>query len=142
MDKEKGERRKEKGKRKKKSIRGLELNAKLFQWSQYKNPVSRPRMGKSQLRGVDNLTAKVDKVDIDRSGPIPDCPDPPEGVFNGVHPAGEVENIKFCIENRHLIKKFERDEFEGYIDRLRLNDRTRLHECRFRKGRKRGNRPC
>ena len=87
-------------------------------------------MGERQLGGVDNLAAEVNEVDVDCPGAISDGPGPPKVVLDGMHSPREVENIKFCIENRHLIKKFERDEFEGYIDRLRLNDRTRLHECR------------
>ena len=98
-------------------------------------------MGERQLGGVDNLTAEVNEVDVDRPGPIPDRPDPPKGVLDRMHPTGKVERIEFCLKNRHLVEEFKRSEFGWHIDWLRLKNRTRPHKLRFRQGRKRRDRP-
>ena len=68
------------------------------------------------------MAAEVDKVDIDRPGPVPDRPDPSEVVFNRMHPPGKVKWIEFCLENCDLIEELERGEFGRHIDRFGLND--------------------
>ena len=98
-------------------------------------------MGESQLRGVDNLAAEVDEIDVNRPGPVSHGTDPSKDILDGMHSPGKVENVKFCLKNSHLIEELERGEFGWHIDRIRLNDGACLHECRFRQSRKRGNRP-
>ena len=98
-------------------------------------------MRKDQLGGVDDLSAEVDEIDVNRPGAVPNGADPPKVVLNRMHPAGEVKRIERRLENRHLIEELERGEFGQYIDRLGLNDGTRLHKPRPGQGRKRGNRP-
>ena len=101
----------------------------------------RPRMRQNQFGGVDDLSAEVDEIDVDRPGSVPDRPNPPEIVLDRMHPAGEVKRIERRLENRHLIEELERGEFGRDVNRFGLNDRTRLHKSRFGKGRKRGYRP-
>ena len=98
-------------------------------------------MGKGQLGGVDDLSAEVDEVDVDRPRSIPDRPNPSEVVLDRMHPTGKIERIEGRLENRNLIEELERGKFGRYVNRLGLNDRTRLHKSRLGQGRKRGNRP-
>ena len=91
-------------------------------------------MRQGQFGRVDDLSAEVDEIDVDRSGTVPNGANPPEIVLDRMHPAGEVKRIERCLENRNLIEKLERGEFRRYVDRLRLNDRTCLHKPRLGQG--------
>ena len=46
-------------------------------------------MGKGQLGDVDDLSAEVDEVDVDRPRSIPDRPNPSEVVLDRMHPTGK-----------------------------------------------------
>ena len=88
-------------------------------------------MGKDQIGGVDNLAAKVNKIEVDGAGTVPDGSDPSKDVLDLVHPPGEVEGIKRRLKNRHLIEELELNEFIRNVNRLGLKDRTRLFESRL-----------
>ena len=117
-----------------------DLNAELHQGLLNKGPEMRPRMREGQFGGVDDLTAKVDEVEVNRPGTVPDRPDPSEIILYRMHPTGEGKRIERRLENRHLIEELERGEFRRNTNWLSLNDRTRLHELRFRQGRERSDR--
>ena len=101
----------------------------------------RPRMRQSQFGGVDDLPAKVNEVDVNRPGAVPDRPNPPKIVLDRMHPTGKVKRIEHRLENRDLIEELERGESRRSVDWLGLNDGTRRHKPRRGQGRKRGNRP-
>ena len=92
----------------------------------------RPWMRQGQFRGVDDLPAEVDEIDVDRPGSVSDRSESSKVILDRMHSPGKVERIEFCLENRDLIEELERGEFGRHIDRLGLDDGTRLHELRFR----------
>ena len=95
----------------------------------------RPWMRQGQFGSVDDLTAEVDEIDVNRPGTVLNDTNPSEIVLDRMHLAGEVKRIERRLENRHLIEEFKRGEFGWHIDRIRLNDGTRLHKFRFRQSR-------
>ena len=101
----------------------------------------RPWMRQGQFRGVDDLPAEVDEIDVDRPGPVPNGANPPEIILDRMHPAGEVKRLERRFENRDLIEELERGEFRRNINRFGLNDGTRAHKSRLGQGRQRSNRP-
>ena len=114
--------------------RGRRLQAELGKGLEDEGAEMGPRMRQRQLGGVDGLSSEVYKVDVNRPGSVPDRPDPSKIILNRMHSTRKVKRIKRRLENRHLIEELERGEFRRHVDRLGLNNRTRLHKPRLGQG--------